>query len=65
MINKFVGILLVGIMLTTIAAGFSTGCSQEKQFMDGTDNAKITTPAIPPIDKVTSIKMETATFALG
>ena len=52
-------------MLPTIAAGFSTGCSQEKQFVDRTDNAKITIPAIPPIDKVTSIKVETATFALG
>jgi len=65
MINKFIGILLAAIMLTTAMAGCSAGCSEEQQFMDRTNNVTITTPAIPPIDTMTSVKMETATFALG
>jgi hypothetical protein len=65
MISKAIGIILLGITLTAIVAGVSSGCGKENQVMDGVNNMTATTLKLPPIDTVAPVKTETATFALG
>jgi hypothetical protein len=65
MVNRSIGIILMGIMLTAIITGVSFGCGRENQVMDGEKNMITTTPKLPLIDTAVSVKTETATFALG
>jgi hypothetical protein len=65
MVNKAIGIILLGIMLTVIFAGANSGCGKENGVMNSENNISITTPTIPPIDTAAPVKTETATFALG
>jgi hypothetical protein len=65
MANKFIGIILIVIILTAIITRVSSGCGKENQVMDGKNNMITTNPKLPPIDIAIPAKTETATFALG
>jgi hypothetical protein len=65
MTNKFIGTILIVIILTAIITGVSSGCGRENQVMDGNNNMITTTPKLPSIDTAAPAKTETATFALG
>jgi peptide-methionine (S)-S-oxide reductase len=65
MISKAIGIIFIGITLTAIVAGVSSGCGKKNHFIDGVNNMTPTTLKLPPIDTVAPVKTETATFALG
>jgi hypothetical protein len=65
MVNKVIGIILLGIMITVIFAGANSGCGKENSVMNSENNISTTSRAIPPIDTAAPVKTETATFALG
>jgi hypothetical protein len=65
MVNKAIGMILLGTMLIAIVTGIYSGCGKENRIMNRENNTTITTPAIPPIDTVVPVKIETATFAFG
>jgi hypothetical protein len=65
MINKVTGLITLIIILISIVATTSFGCNKDNKVMNGTDNTTMATPNIPPIDTLATVKIETATFALG